>query len=173
MTIISNIKFSILFVACIIASSLKASETFQDVVCQKNAQFTRQNSSVFVKCYYTKSCPEAKIALRSFEIKRHADKTNVIGKISTKYIFEEKQLYIAHFDVDDSYRGQGYGQEALRTVLGIYRSSKNNHLNFDHFFLTVGTGHDRAAARHIYDKLGFQVVEKLDFGYQNMRLARS
>lgn len=174
MAIFLNIRVNFFFILiiCTLISPLKASEPFQDVVCEKKAQFTRKNSTIFIECYDASSFAEKKISFRSFQIKMHGDNTQIIGRIGTKYIFETRQIYIANVEIYESYRGNGYCEEALRTVLGLYRSPKNSHLNFDHFFLTVGTGDDRAAARHIYEKLNFYTVESFSFGYQNMRCER-
>ena len=96
-----------------------------------------------------------------------------VGKIGTKYDSKEKRVEIGALDVDPPYRRCGYGEAALRTVLGIYRSTKNNGLNFDHFYLTVGNGEDRKAARNLYEKVGFTVQEDLEaIGYLNLNLSR-
>ncbi len=82
-------------------------------------------------------------------------------------------MEIGHIEVDANQRRQGYGEGAMRIIMVTFRSSSRSNLVFDHFWLTVGLGNDRAAARSLYEKLGFSVEKKLEhIGYQYMILTR-
>lgn len=148
---------------------------FVDVHVKKGNKFAREGSTAYLECYDARSFPERGLALRSFYIKpkRGEFQDKIVGKIGIKYNQTEKQIEIGSLDVEEPYHRRGYGEAALRTVLGIYRSQKNNGLAYDHFWLTVGKGYDRKAARELYFKVGFQIEEDLkEIGYLNLTLKR-
>jgi GNAT superfamily N-acetyltransferase len=146
-----------------------ASADFTGVSCTVGDQFRRKESTAYLRCYDARDYEDKEISLRSFEIIPHDGefKGKVVGKIGTKFSLAEKRVEIGALDVYPEYQRNGYGESSLRIVLGIYRSQKNINLEFNHFFLTVGLGRDRTAARKLYAKVGF--VEPIDLSEEEKK----
>lgn len=170
-------KFVYFMLAVIACNPVFSSDElgFTDVNVGLKQKFQRDTSTAYLECYYSKSFSDPAVSLRSFLIKPKDGefKDITVGKIGIKYHFDTKRVEIGALDVDAQYRRCGYGEAAVRTALGIYRSVKNKNLDFNHFYLTVGTGSDREAARNLYFKIGFKVHEDLSsIGYLDLTLDR-
>ena len=170
-------KFVYFMLAVIACNPVFSSDElgFTDVNVRLKQKFQRDTSTAYLECYYSKSFSDPAVSLRSFLIKpkdgQYKDIT--VGKIGIKYHLDTKRVEIGTLDVDEQYRRCGYGEAAVRTVLGIYRRVQNEDLDFNHFYLTVGTGSDREAARNLYFKLGFTIHEDLSgIGYLGLALDR-
>jgi len=168
----------IILLSCtnVFASSSEGND-FNDVFFGKGYQCTRKDSPIYLECYFEKTGQDPTgqwVSLRSFEIYKKPKKNKtLVGKIGVKLNNNEEKVEIGSLEIYPEYRRKGYGEQAMHTILGIYRSSKNESVSFTHFYLTVGLFRDREAARNLYVKLGFEVSEYMEnIGYQNMILPR-
>lgn len=145
--------------------------------------FQRKESSAYLKCREVKEAPNLGFGNFSFSIIAKKDtpfEGKEVGRISARYSQKasaycslERAIEIGSLEIDSNYRKKGYGEAAIRTILGIFRSPSRNHLLFNRFWLTVGLGPDRIAARALYSKVGFTIETVLqDISYQNMTIAR-
>lgn len=126
------------------------------VSCKVGDEFCSKQSTAFLCCYYAVDFPDT--SYRCFDIIPLGGEFQdvVVGKIGTQFSLAENRVEITRLDVDKQYRKRGYGEAALRIVLGIYRNEQNSNLAFNHFFLSVGLlDEDRSAARNLYAKIGF------------------
>ena len=155
--------------------SMESKNEFVDVAVKLKQKFHRDGSPAYLECRDSQTFPHRGLAVRSFHIKPKDGefKDIIVGEIGTKYNIHKKQVEIGWIEVYEKYQRHGYGESAVRIVLGIYRSKMNQKLDFDHFFLTVGKGRDREAARELYKKVGFSIQQDLDeIGYLYLTLNR-
>lgn len=68
---------------------------------------------------------------------------------TTLLTFSEKSGYVSMVQVDEPYRGRGYAKQLMREAEEASRKARRPYLVLD--VLT-----DNAAARHLYERLGFQ-----------------
>lgn len=143
-------------------------------------KFQRREGTAFVKITAAKEFPDMGLAKFSFHIFPKDNPEQKVGFICASYCQEvssqcEKPnvIQIDLMEIDKSYQRKGYGEAALRTVLGIFRAEKRKNLLFNEFELSVGLGEDRLAARLFYNKIGFTVSQLVpQIGYQFMTLQR-
>lgn len=151
---------------------------------EKGEKFTRSNSTAYLECSEIREFPDQGFGHFSFNIIAKENTLHVgqkVGKIGVSYrqknsagSHNERTVELGSLEVENKYRLNGYGEAALRTVLGIFRSKKRENLQFDRFWLTVGLGQSRVEARKLYTKVGFKIEEiMLNIGYQNMSLERT
>jgi ribosomal protein S18 acetylase RimI-like enzyme len=135
------------------AMQLKPVE-FQDVEFGVGKKFFRTEKA-FIKCLEASCNKDAGFSSRTFGI--YANELKV-GEISALYRAREKELEIANMKVFSDYRSKGYGEDALMTVLSVYRSTTRSYLEFDSFVLSVFKDEASAPARGLYKKLGFEIM---------------
>jgi len=175
-----NIKFLFCFLLIIsfqpyVANSMVTNDSFTDLSFGAGKKFIRKEGTVYLECYDSRSFPACGFANRSFYIKPKDGefKDKIVGKIGVKYDQKQARVEIGVLEVDSQYRRKGYGEAAVRTSLGIYRSDSNNGLKYNHFFLTVSKDQDHTPARELYKKVGFGISKDLDeIGYLYMTLPR-
>ena len=127
-------------------------------------KFQRKEGKAFLRVGTSMEIPGHEMARYSFHIFSKTAPDLKIGFICVTYCQKqnlqcesEKTVSIDLMEVDAKFRGQGYGEAGLRTVLGIFRSPQRKDLLFDRFLLSVGTGFERIAARSLYAKVGFAI----------------
>ena len=180
MEINMNIKFFFCFLLFIsfqphIANSMITNDSFTDPSFGTGKKFIRKEGAAYLECYESRSFPERGFANRSFYIKPKDGefKDKIVGKLGVKYDQKQDRVEIGVLEVNSQYRRKGYGEAAVRTGLGIYRSNSNNNLKYNHFFLTVSKDQNHMPARELYKKVGFVISEDLDkIGYLYMTLPR-
>lgn len=151
------------------ASQLKPMK-FKDVGFKKGKQFTRAESPALIECSEAKTDFNAVFSARSFTIKEKENETDV-GSIGIIYHPRDRAVDISTIEVLKEHRRKGYGEAALRTVLGVYRAESRNYLDFDYFTLTVFKDEASAPARELFKKVGFEVETDGELGWK-MRLNR-
>ena len=174
------LKSFFLFLSTLISLSVAA--VYQSPGIQEGECFQRTSAPVFLRSRGLYENPADGIARYDFAIvgkegSRHPNQVvgNIVGTYSElgRHPSSVKEaVEIPHLEVYSGFRGHQYGEAALRTLIGVFRSPKRQALNFNRFELCVGLYAERAAARHIYEKVGFTVRERTDFGYAYMQLAR-
>lgn len=143
----------------------------------------RNESTAYIECYSANEFLELGFANFSFNIIAKEGTTHKgiqVGTIAVRYSQKasvasvlDKAVEIGFLEVKSQYRGNGYGEAAIRTVIGVFRSPKRSQLDFDRFWLSVGLDENREIARTLYSKIGFKVEEvNKDIGYQSMVLMR-
>ena len=150
---------------------------------QLGKKFCRDEGTAYLTCYDSREWPDMGCGKFSFKIIAKKDTPfaeQEVGKIGIAYserssraCQHDKTVEIGSLEIEPRFRENGYGEAAVRTVLGIFRAKSREKLKFDRFWLTVGLYEDRKAARALYEKVGFEVEAVLDhIGYQYMTLKR-
>lgn len=164
-------------------AAAEAGEAYKNPGIEKKKKFQREESPCYLKCREAEDFPDLGFSNFSFDIiaKEGPHAKQKVGHIAVRYsqrksvvCSKARIIEIGSLEVEDGYRKNGYGEGALRTVLGIFRSPTRKHLLFDRFWLTVGLDFNRTAARKLYSKVGF-TVETMheEIGYQDMFLPRA
>jgi len=150
---------------------------------KEGQKFCRNEGTAYLTCYDSREWPEMGCGKFSFKIIAK-DQTRFasqeVGKIGIAYsqrssraCQHDRTVEIGSLEIEPRFRKNGYGETAVRTVLGIFRAQSRKDLEFDRFWLTVGLYEDRKAARALYEKVGFEVEKVLDhIGCQYMVLER-
>lgn len=148
--------------------------------------FSRKETPAYLKCSAATERPERGFGNFSFKIiasKGTPFSGEEVGVIAVRYSQKaspvcslDRAVEIGLLEIEEPYRRNHFGEAALRTILGIFRSPKRSSLIFDRFCLTVGLGSDREAARSLYKKIGFEIEAIFqpypEIGYQDMTLNR-
>lgn len=125
-------------------------------ICRMQTEYHAERRD-FGRAFETKVASEMAEFLTRFDVNRDLFKlAKVDGEIVGSITIDGKDPKSAHlrwFFVGDGYRGLGVGAQLFSTALAFAKSKE-----FENVFLTTIAGLD--AARHLYEKAGFALVEE-------------
>ena len=73
---------------------------------------------------------------------------------------DDHEYWIYRLMIDQKHQGNGYGKEAIQLIIDNIRHIKEDH----HQTITLSYEPSNAHAKRVYDKMGFQEIEGLFIG---------
>lgn len=161
--------------------TLHAIDWEKEMALEVGATFKNPTRAVYLECDMNTDIGSAPgVPRQHFKIRLLHDahikgslykKDTEVGGTGISYNPQARLVSIITFDIKPAYQNHGLGTDALHTLLGIYRSPKRTHLEFDYFDLEV-SDHNEKAIRVYQDKCGFIAEPSSVPDFLNMTLPR-